>query len=379
MPIPSSSVSTRDGFALYSADTDTASLENMTILPISDHSFPDTDPSLQRPLSPGTVSAIATGAPVPPGADTILIIEKAIEHDSEIHISKPVPPGIGIRLPGDDIRDGSPLVVQGRPLTASQLGLLSTAGLSHLEVYRIPTVGIISTGSEIISDCDPDVGRKPPSNAIVISAWCQRFGIHSRRWIVRDEMSALSDTLGDALSVCDAVITIGGTGPGKRDLVFEALEQKQWEVLQDGVRLRPGWTSCFGLVGDKPIFLLPGTPSANESAFLMLALPGLLSLAGSLHPPFPLVPARLSRDLSRSPGQRLWTQIVRIRLSFGTFFLQATPLVGRRLEEKRGRQLAFADANGLLLLEEGDKAPRQGDVVNIIMLENIRVSELALD
>jgi len=377
--VPAFSISTRDGYALRAADTQGASATEIKSLQITGASFPDTDPSELPALRPGTAMAIATGAPLPSGADTILVVEKAVELETKLHITAPSLPGGGIRLPGDDIRDGSPLVTQGVPLTASQLGLLSAAGLSHIEAYRIPTVAIISTGNEILSDCDGGLGRKPPNNAIGLSAWCKRFGIKTKRWVATDDMDVLSNTIDEALADCDAIITIGGSGPGKRDLVFETLEKKEWEVLQEGVRLRPGWTTCFGLIGDKPIFLLPGPPAANETAFLMLALPGLLSLAGSLHPPFPLVPARLSRDLHRSSKQRRWTQVVRVQLSYGNIFLEATPLVGKRLQERVGRQLAFADANGILLLEEEENPPRQGDVVNIIVLGNIWVSENVLD
>jgi molybdopterin molybdotransferase len=202
----------------------------------------------------------------------------------------------------------------------------------------------------------------------MLSAWCSRFGLPYERWVVRDEERALTATLEEAVARCDALVTIGGTGGGAHDLVLEALEGLGGEILLEGVRLRPGRTSSFGTILGKPVFLLPGTPSANETAFLLLALPGLLRLMGAIDPPFPLVPARFSRELRRSREHKRWTQAVRVQLSPGTFFLVATPLVGRAVQERRGRLAAVASANGLLLMEEGEDGPRTGDIVGVILL-----------
>lgn len=373
--VPAYPVSTRDGYALKASDTTETDLHQIRQLSLVGHSFPDTSPATLKPLLPGEAMNIATGAPLPPGADAVLIVENTALGDATILVSSPVAIGTGVRFPGDDIRDNSPIVHEGKRLGPSQLGLLSAAGLSQIEVYQIPRIAIVSTGNEIANDADNPAGLVPPSNAINLSAWCDRFNLNVKRYLAPDDPDQLGDVIDEALRACDAVITIGGTGPGGRDLVYGTLAQRNWRVLQHGVRLRPGRTCCFGLAKDKPVFLLPGPPTANETAFLMLALPGLLRLAGSNDPPFSLVPARLTRALPRSRSNKQWTQVIRVKLLYGTFFLQAIPLVGVKIRARQGRLQAFAEANGILLLEEDDRGPREGDIVNIIVTHSVWESE----
>lgn len=378
--MPSRPVSTRDGFAVRATDTQGADVHRLHQLQVIGSSFPDTPQASLRPISPGEAMAISAGAALPSGADAVLAAEKATRKKERLLVDAPVRQGSGVLFPGDDVRDGTPIVDQGRPLNPSQLGVLAATGLSHIEVYRTPRVALISTGDEIAqSPKPPESGeeaapressnsRRAPSNAVVLGAWCARFGLAADRWVVGDKSESLARALDEALARCDVLVTIGGTGPGVRDLVHEVLDELGWHALLEGVRLRPGRTSGFGIARDKPVFLLPGTPAANETAFLLLALPGLVGLAGVDGPPFPVVPARLCRDLRRSREQKRWTQAIRVRLSPGPFFLQAAPLVGRSIQEKQGRLVAIASTDGIVLLEEGDDGPRTGDIVGVILL-----------
>ena len=383
--IPTCPLSLRDGFALRAADTQGAGLDHLRQFQVLGQSFPDTPAHDVPTIGSGEAVTVATGAPIPNGADAVLPAEIANQRGDLIFVSLPVRTGSGVLLPGDDVRDGAPIVTEGRALTPSQMGLLAATGLSHIEVYRRPQVAVIATGDEIIAGSESLArGRtssgvvptgnghtnKPPSNAVALTAWCQRFGLTCKTWVAGDNHKALGYTLSQAMAECDAVITIGGTGPGVRDLVLQTLEDQGWEAIVQGVRLRPGRRSCFGLLADRPVFLLPGTPTAAEAAFLLVALPGLMRLAGSADPPFIVVPARLTRDLKRTKEARQWAQAVRVRLSPGTFFLQATPLVGRSIQEKRGRLGAAAISHGLVLLGEGEESARVGDVVGVLVLES---------
>jgi molybdopterin molybdotransferase len=383
--IPTCSLALRDGFAIRAADTTGAELDHLKQLRVIGQSFPDTPNDAVPAIGPGDAVAIATGAPVPAGADAVLMAEAATHRGDLLFIGAPVRTGSGVLLPGDDVRDGAPIVTEGRALSPSQLGLLAATGLSHIEVYRKPRVAIIATGDEIIAGSEsltrgPAAGgvistgnghtSKPPSNAVALTAWCQRFGLESKTWVAGDNHKALGYTFSQAIAACDAVVTIGGTGPGVRDLVTQTLDDQGWEAVIQGVRLRPGRRSAFGLLDETPVFLLPGTPTAAEMAFLLIALPGLMRLAGSADPPFIVVPARLTRDLRRNKDARQWAQAVRVRLSPGTFFLQATPLVGRSIHEKRGRMGTAALSHGLVLLGEGEDTARTGDVVGVLVLES---------
>ncbi len=372
--IPSCPISQRDGYALQAADTKDAQLDQPQQLQVIGRSFPDT-PSGELPaVDTGEAVAITTGSPLPAGADAVLPAEVATQREDLLFVGAAIKPGSGVLLPGDDIRDGARIVSEGRVLSPSKLGLLSATGLSHVEVFRRPRVALIATGDEIALGRDARSGSaesagKPPSNAITLAAWCQRFGLSTKTWLASDNHKALNYTLSRARAECDAVVTIGGTGPGLRDLVLETLEDQGWEGIFQGIRLRPGRRSCFGRLGSTPLFILPGTPTAAETAFLLIALPGLMRLAGSVDSPFTVVPARLSRDLRRSKEQKQWSQAIRVRLSPGTFFLQATPLVGRAIQEKRGRLAAAAISHGLVLLGEGEESAQAGDIVGVLLLE----------
>jgi len=372
--IPSCPISQRDGYALQAADTKDAQLDQPQQLQVIGRSFPDT-PSGELPaVDTGEAVAITTGSPLPAGADAVLPAEVATQREDLLFVGAAIKPGSGVLLPGDDIRDGARIVSEGRVLSPSKLGLLSATGLSHVEVFRRPRVALIATGDEIALGRDARSGSaesagKPPSNAITLAAWCQRFGLSTKTWLASDNHKALNYTLSRARAECDAVVTIGGTGPGLRDLVLETLEDQGWEGIFQGIRLRPGRRSCFGRLGSTPLFILPGTPTAAETAFLLIALPGLMRLAGSVDSPFTVVPARLSRDLRRSKEQKQWSQAIRVRLSPGTFFLQATPLVGRAIQEKRGRLAAAAISHGLVLLGDGEESAQAGDIVGVLLLE----------
>ncbi len=379
--LPTAPIATRDGFALRASDTRGTRSALPKPITIIGSVYPDSVRPDHLSLRAGQAVAIATGATLPPGADAILPVERASVKGNQLMAITEVAKGAGVLLPGDDVRDGTPIVVTGRPLTPSQIGLLASTGLSHLEVFQVPHVGIISTGNEMIADprdtsslSSPDetpptrANEKPPSNAIAMAAWCRRFGLPSKRWIAPDDGPGLRRALTEALSECHVLVTIGGTGLGNRDMVMSVVEEIGFDQQFEGVRLRPGRTSAFGFLRGRPTFVLPGTPTANETAFLLLALPGILTLAGSVEPPFPVVPARLSRDLRRSKEQRRWTQAIRVRLSPGTFFLQATPVSGRSAQQREGRLVANATADGVVLIDEEENSLRSGDIVGVILL-----------
>ncbi len=379
--LPTTPIATRDGFAVCAADTHPRPHGGRRPLTIVGTAFPDTPRARQLAMVAGQAVAITTGAPLPSGANAVLPMENASVKGNQLLVSVTVTKGAGVLFPGDEVRDGTPILASGRPLTPSQIGLLAATGLSHIEVFQSPRIGIITTGDEILPTAEDERTRAarameapgegqtlPPSNAITLSAWCARFGFPARRWVTPDDTSQVAAALKQALSDCHVLITIGGTGLGSRDCVHEALDDLGWELQFDGVRLRPGRTSGFGFLRGRPMFLLPGTPTASETAFLLLALPGILTLAGAAEPPFPVVPARLSRDLRRTKEQRLWTQAIRVRLAPGTFFLQATPLASRAAQQRQGRLVASATAEGIIIIEEGEEGLRAGDIVGVILL-----------
>lgn len=359
--IPAQPTATRDGFAVRSSDTAGAGLVEPRLLQIVSQAFPETPPSELPEMQPGETVQVATGAPLPAAADAVLVIEKAVVQSREVLVNTAVRAGTGVLPSGGDVRRGTPIVSEGSALHPMRLGLLATTGLEHIEVFRVPRIGIVATGNEF--------PRRPPSNLITLAAWCARFQYPVQHWICRDDRPAISHAIMSALEACDAVITIGGTGLGSRDLIRAALADVGWHVLIDGVQLRPGRTTRFGLARNKPVFALPGRPTANETAFLLLALPGLARLAGSRARPLAEVPARLARDLRRARDPEQTTRAIKVHLYADDYFLHAVPLAGRAMHKERGRLQAAAAGQGILLLEEGDAGLRRGDVLPVLLLE----------
>ena len=374
--VPSHPVSNRDGFALRAADTQDAGLIQPCQIRVVEHAFPETPPADLAPLAPGEAVPVSTGAPLPPRADAVVPTEKAPQKGAWILLSAPVRSGAGVLLPGSDVREGTPIVSAGSSLNPLRLGLLATTGLERLEVFQVPRVAIIATGSEFRHETDDpaDDREEPrsvlPGNVITLAAWCTRFNLPVGQWVGHDTREELSAALEEAIAACDAIVTIGSTGHGQHDFVRATLTELGWKPLISGVRLRPGGTSSFGFLRGKPTFALPERPTASETAFLLLALPGIMRLAGTKGEPFPEIPARLARDLKRSTDQRRWTQAVKVRLYPNDYFLHALPLVGRIVQRERGRMQVAAAGHGILLLEEGEAGLRAGDVFPVLLLES---------
>jgi len=359
--IPAGPISTRDGFALRSADTEGAGLLQPRQLRVVGSSFPEISAESLSPLASGEALIVASGAPLPPGADAVVAGERAAHKDPWLLVSAPLRAGSGVLPPGGEVRQGTPILSAGSVLHPLRLGLLATTGLEHIEVHRAPRVGIIAI--------DGASAQAPPSNAVMLSAWCARYRLTTRRWVCAASPESVSAALAEALAVSDVVLTIGGTGLGPRDLVRDALTEVSWEVIVEGIRLRPGRSSSFGLARHTPVFVLPARPVAAETAFLLLALPGITRLAGAQVTPFPEVPARLARSIKRPAEQLNWTQAIKVRLFADDYFLHAVPVVGRSSQKDQGRLQAAASGHGILLMVEGEAGLRAGDVLPVLLLE----------
>lgn len=338
--VPPHAVATRDGYAVRSSDTRQSNPQNLVELSIV----------ISESISAQQAVAVSLGAPLPAGANAVLPAEEAIRQGTRLLVGGPVPRGSGALFAGDDIRDGTPLVVRGRALNPSQLGLLFATGLSHIEVHEIPRVTILAQDA---SNC-----------AIALCAWCTRCGLEP----ICSEASNGVLALERALVESDAVVISGRADSPEVEKLTKLLRSRGYERLFDRVRLRPGRATAAWVAENRPVFLLPRTPAACETAFLFVALPGLLALAGTEDPPFSVVPARLTRALQRSSEHMQWAQAIRVRLAPGPFFLEATPLVGQAIRHPQGRLVAMATADGLLLLQEGEEGARTGDIVGVAIL-----------
>jgi molybdopterin molybdotransferase len=289
-----------------------------------------------RALGPGEAARIFTGAPLPGGADAVIREEAARADGAAVRLLEPARAGENVRRAGEDVARGALALAAGTRVGARQAALLRAVAVERVVVRRRPRVAILTTGDEIVS------GRTPDSNGVALEALVAALGAAPARSGVGDRLDAVVAALGAALGAADAVLTVGGVSVGERDQVPAALARLGAEVRVHGVPMKPGKPFLFALAGGRPVFGLPGSPSACLAAFEVFARPALLALAGAARRTRAEVPVRLAEAASGRPGRArlLWA-----RLEPGG---RARPL-GRDAAQVRGPALADA----LLLVPAG--------------------------
>ena len=232
-------------------------------------------------LDAGTAARIFTGAPIPPGADAVVMQEHCDTEDDQVIINKQVKVGQHIRRAGEDISQGSVVLKAGHRLRPQELGLLASVGLAEVSVKRKLKVATFFTGDEIVEPgSELGEGQIYNSNKYTIKGLLQTTGCEIiDLGIVPDTLEATLDVLQKASSQADLVVTSGGVSVGEEDYVRIALEQlgelKMWRIA-----MKPGKPVAFGKVGDALFMGLPGNPVSVFVTFLLFARPLILKMQG---------------------------------------------------------------------------------------------------
>jgi molybdenum cofactor synthesis domain-containing protein len=275
--VPPFSRAAMDGYAVRAADTAGASPATPAVLTWIEKVFTGQMP--QQTVGQGQCTEIATGAPMPPGADAVVMVEQTAADDTRIQIFAPAEPGQNIGRQGADIRNGQAVMQPGEVLNASRVGALAALGLAHVDVYAKPRVAILSTGNEIVDPGEPlQPGQIYDINRFTLAAVIEEHGgIASPHRTAADTIADLSRALDESFED-DVLVFSGGTSVGERDLILDALSQKG-EVLFHGISVKPGKPTAFGLVHGKPFFGMPGYPSSCLSNAHILLVPALRRIA----------------------------------------------------------------------------------------------------
>lgn len=358
---PSADVSLKDGYAVRSADVERASVEHPARLRLIGAA--QAGSRFSGEVEPGTAVRVLSGACVPYGAEAVVSGEFATDDGAWVTVVADAAPGRNVLRRGTDVARGQVVAAAGTRLRPAQVGLLAAAGYGSAAVVRRPKVAIIATGDEVIAPGKAlGTGQLYASNLVTLAAWCAHYGFETAVSVVPDRAEAIERSLAGAIEGCDAVITSGGAWTGERDLVVHLLDRLPWRKVYHKVKLGPGKAVAFGLARGKPVFCLPGGPPSNQMAFLQLALPGLLRLAGYRRPGLPEVAATLSEDVE---GQVDWTQFVGGRLqrtASGDWF---HPL------KLASRLHSMAQAEGLLAIPEGTSRIARGARVRVQVLPGV--------
>lgn len=356
---PSVDASLKDGFAVLSCDVANAAPENPVRLKLIGSQAAGGRQDLN--VTSGNTVEVLTGAKIPDGADAVVSGEFASQDNGYIVVFKNAEPGRNILPKGSDIAAGKSIVKAGQRLTPGRVGLLAASGHSRLSAARIPSVAIAATGDEIVAPGKalPE-GKLYASNITTIAAWCKRYGMKVQTSVVKDDPDEIIDMLKSTAEKTDAIITSGGAWTSDRDMVAHVLDKLGWNKIFHRIRIGPGKAVGFGLLSEKPVFVLPGGPPSNLMGFLQIALPGLLQLAGYPRPGLPVANARLASDLKSMHED--WTQFV-----FGSIEMNPDiPVFHSLRNESRLRSMAEADA--VAVIPEGQTFIPAGSVVKAQLL-----------
>ncbi|MCB2183644.1 MAG: molybdopterin molybdotransferase MoeA [Desulfobulbaceae bacterium] len=231
-------------------------------------------------LKPKTALRIMTGGAVPPKADRIIPFEWCHESESGITVFKSAKAGIFIRKKGTDLKSKQIIVKKGETITPYHLHLLSTAGVTNLQLYARPEVAFICTGSELVRK-SPLPGQIISGNRCLVAALIRQSGALCRDLgMASDHLSIISEKLREA-DKSDIIITTGGMGPGKYDLMEEVLEKMGVRIFYKELQARPGASTIFGIKHKTLYFSLPGPPPAVHTLFYELVRPAILALQGA--------------------------------------------------------------------------------------------------
>jgi len=280
LDVPSFSRSKVDGYAVSSADTFGAEEHQPVTLKVLGHISAGSYPRLK--VKRGAAAGIATGAPIPTGADAVVMVEFTSREGNMVKIYRPVAPNANILERGFDIKAGE-TILKFQQLSASDLGVLSAIGLKEVKVFKKPKVAVISTGDEVVEPSKPlpsakvyDVNRSTIAASVSICG-CKPiiFGI------VRDDPAALKHNLKKALTKAEVVITSGATSVGVEDYMPKILnELGKPGVIVGGLATKPGKPTNVAVVNGKPVFALPGHPASGLIVFNLLVRPVLCKMAG---------------------------------------------------------------------------------------------------
>lgn len=279
----------------------------------------------ERTIGPGQAARIMTGAPMPAGADTVIMRENATATEDTVSIHGMPRPGQHVRLAGEELSPGAPLLTAGTTLTPAMIGLLATQGFAAVEVVVQPLVGIIATGDEVQPPGQPlEPGQIWSSNTAALAGLVREAGGEPLDCgIAPDTLEGTALAFRRALDAgCVLIISTGGVSVGDFDVVKEALGELGAEMLFWKVRAKPGKPLALGQIGGIPAFGLPGNPVSCLVNFLQFVRPVLRRALGDPRPYLPALQATLTTPYRKKHGR---AELVRVRLAFSDGLLIATP------------------------------------------------------
>lgn len=346
-----------DGYAVRAADTADAPVRLHVVGDLPAGYAPTT------PVGPGEAIRIMTGAPMPEGADAIVMVERT-ERDGTDGVMIGVTATVGdhVRPPGGDVEVGDEVFHAGDVLTPAHLGVLASLGYAEVSVYPRVRVGVISTGDELREGPGPLApGQIRDSNRPMLLALVAEAGADAiDLGIGRDDEAAVIEMFRAAAASCDVLVTSGGVSVGDYDVVKAVLDQigalEWWQVA-----IKPAKPFAFGLIDGTPIFGLPGNPVSSHVSFELFARPALRTMMGHTNPDRAVVTARVGAAMPRRADGRIHFDRVRVHYEDDHY------VAVRSGAQASNALAAMASANGLAVIPDGPGL-ESGDPVPVMLL-----------
>jgi molybdenum cofactor synthesis domain-containing protein len=357
--VPAFANTAMDGYAVRAADTAGAPVRLVVVGTVAAGDAPSIE------LGPGQAVRIMTGAPIPPGCDAVVMVERTHTDGEEVVVEEPARPGDHLRQPGEDIAAGQEVFPLRTVLGPGHLGVLASLGRGAVVAFPRARVGVLSTGDELVEGSEPLLpGQVRDSNrhtllALLAQSGCEPIDLG----IAPDSEQAITAAVQGALPICDAVLASGGVSMGDFDYVKVVLDRLSAGSMQwMQVAIRPAKPFAFGIIEGRPVFGLPGNPVSSMVSFELFARPGLRLMMGHEQLDRVHLEAVADEGLPRRPDGKLHlTRVVATPGDDGRFHVRSSG-------GQASHQLtAMALANALALVPDGEGVSAGQSVTTMLL------------
>ena len=359
---PEFPTSAMDGYAIKYADMKNNSIEII-----------DKNPAgsiIEKEVLISTCIKTFTGSLMPKGSDTLIPIENVEVINNQIKITKEVPFGFAVREIGENYKNNEILIKKGTIVGFAEIGVLASLNISQIEVIINPTIAIASTGSEVLDlgETQTNDSQIRSSNHLTLEALFKSNGANTiQMGIVKDDMDSITKLIETALLTSDIVVTTGGVSVGDYDFVQDVIKDKlKAEVLFHGVNLKPGMHILLALKDNKIIVALPGFAYSSTVCAMLYVLPLIYKFRNS-NEKLPLVKARINQDFSRFQAKTIFTAC-NVEYKNGEYQINFDG-------KKSGTSAILTnmlESPALLIQKENSKNIKAGDLVDILLLNNLK-------
>jgi molybdenum cofactor synthesis domain-containing protein len=370
MDVPPFDRSTVDGYAVRAVDTFGADEDRPVALKFCGQVTVGESPGIV--VEKGMAAEIATGAPLPKGADAVVMMEYSTRRDDNVFIHRSVSKVENMMKAGSDIRKGEKILKKYQRLSSREIGVLAALGLTEVDVYKRPRVAILSTGAEVVEPGKPlPSGKIYDINAYAFSAAVLECGGEPiNLGIIPDDRTRLKAAVKKALDSADAVITSGGVSVGPKDIIPQIVDTLgKPGVIISGIAVKPGKPTTIAIIDEKPVFSLPGHPTSSLLMFHIMVRPTICKMAGRTEETPSMLKAVATTKMFPARGRRTF---VMVNL---TYDKTGKPLASPVPTGLSGAITTLARADGFVEIPEKQQFIDVGTTINVCLFTNSQLLE----